>query len=309
MSRISFSSNVKKELAGRLAPDKTGRMAELAALFCTCGKVETDPWRLVMISEHEEILAKIRTGLEKIFRIECRTVDRNCLEIGQTEDVPFLLKSLHLIQGGLYVRHVPEELTGTQEAQQAYVRGAFLGSGSITNPHKHYHAEFMDTSLPFLEELQQMLYGFGLDMHITERIRQNRGFYVLYLKESEQIADLLNVMQAYTAMMDLVNVQIEKRVRNQINRSVNCETANLRKVVEASLRQTEAIRYLTERKGWESLPPQLAEMARIRIEYPDMSLQELGSHLEPPVSRSGVNHRLRRLVEMAEDLRKQEQEQ
>ncbi len=308
MSRESFSSNVKNELAGRLAPDKTSRMAELAALICTCGKVETQPWRLTLASEHEEILAKIRTGLEKIFGIRCRQTDRNSMEIECAEDVPIVLKGLYLLRNGLYVRHIPEELTDSQDAQQAYVRGAFLGSGSITNPHKHYHAEFMDTSLSFLEELQQMIYGFGLDMRITERIRQNRGLYVLYLKESEQIADLLNVMQAYTAMMDLVNVQIEKRVRNQINRSVNCETANLRKVVEASLKQTEAIRYLTEHKGWESLPPQLAEMARIRLEYPDLSLQELGSRLEPPVSRSGVNHRLRRLMEMAEDLRKQEQE-
>ena len=135
------------------------------------------------------------------------------------------------------------------------------------------------------------------------RKRQHQSVYVLYLKEGEQIVDLLNVMQAYTALMDLENIRIEKEMRNQINRSVNCEAANLQKVVQAAYKQVRDIEYLISQVGWEGLPASLSQMARVRLEHQDESLQELGRLLDPPVGRSGVNHRLRKLSQMAEQLR------
>ena len=151
-----------------------------------------------------------------------------------------------------------------------------------------------------------MMRHFDLDVRMIVRNRKKQSVYVLYLKEGEQIVDLLNVMQAYTALMDLENIRIEKEMRNQINRSVNCEAANLQKVVNAALKQAEDIEYLIQHSGWESLPPSLAQMARIRLEHPEESLQELGRLLDPPVGRSGVNHRLRKLSQMAEKLRQEQ---
>jgi DNA-binding protein WhiA len=183
--------------------------------------------------------------------------------------------------------------------RRAYIRGAFLSVGSVNDPEKNYHMEFVLADEFSAEQLKELINSFGLDAKVVER----KEHFVVYLKEGEQIVDLLNIMEAPLALMDLENVRIMKEMRNDINRKVNCETANLNKVVGAAVKQLEDIEYIEEKIGLSSLPEQLEEIARLRLEYPDKSLKELGSFLSTPVGKSGVNHRLRKISNIAEALR------
>ena len=185
--------------------------------------------------------------------------------------------------------------------KRAFLRGAFLCVGSMSAPEKGYHLEFVCSSEEKAAQLQEVIHGFGIEAKIVLR----KKYYVVYLKESEAIVDLLNVMEAHVALMNLENLRILKEMRNSINRRVNCETANINKTVSAAMKQISDIEYIRDTVGFESLPAGLAEIARVRLEKPEATLKELGEDLEPPVGKSGVNHRLRKLCEMAERLREQ----
>lgn len=311
MSQKSFSAGVKNELAKKYAPDRKGLKAELCALLNTGAKIENSPWRIQFQTEQQSIIKKVFTLVEKLYKIKMTVSVRTGWQhkwvqyiavLSEPSAVHHILTELGLVSGSDYIRRIPAEWAGGSGAQ-AYIRGAFLGSGSLTNPQKNYHAELINVSREHQEALQELMGYYGLEMHMIARKRQHQSVYVLYLKEGEQIVDLLNVMQAYTALMDLENIRIEKEMRNQINRSVNCEAANLQKVVQAAYKQVKDIEYLISQVGWEGLPASLSQMARVRLEHQDESLQELGRLLDPPVGRSGVNHRLRKLSQMAEQLR------
>ncbi len=313
MSQKSFSAGVKNELAKKYAPDRKGLKAELCALLNTGAKIENSPWRIQFQTEQQSIIKKVFTLVEKLYKIKMTVSVRTGWQhkwvqyiavLSEPSAVHHILTELGLVSGSDYIRRIPAEWAGGSGAQ-AYIRGAFLGSGSLTNPQKNYHAELINVSRDHQEALQELMGYYGLEMHMIARKRQHQSVYVLYLKEGEQIVDLLNVMQAYTALMDLENIRIEKEMRNQINRSVNCEAANLQKVVQAAYKQVRDIEYLISQVGWEGLPASLSQMARVRLEHQDESLQELGRLLDPPVGRSGVNHRLRKLSQMAEQLRQE----
>ena len=159
--------------------------------------------------------------------------------------------------------------------------------------------EFVHTDPLYAQSLKELINTFHLDAKVVVRKEQS----VVYLKEGEQIVDLLNIMEAYIALMDLENVRILKEMRNDINRKVNCETANLNKVVSAAVKQLEDIAYIEETVGLEQLPAPLREAALLRKSYPDASLKELGAYMSVPVGKSGVNHRLRKISEVADTLR------
>lgn len=182
---------------------------------------------------------------------------------------------------------------------RAYIRGAFLVAGSITDPEKGYHFEVVTSGEALAMQLVRKLEFFGIEAKTVER----KGHIVVYIKEGSQIVDALNVMEAHNALMELENVRILKEVRNSVNRKVNCETANINKTVNAAVKQIEDIQYIQENLGLEQLPPPLAQTADLRLEYPDVPLKELGAMMSPPVGKSGVNHRLRKLCAIAEELR------
>ena len=184
------------------------------------------------------------------------------------------------------------------------IRDAFLRSGSISDPEKFYHLEIVFTSHEEAKSTQKMLEDFGLDAKIVER----KGHYVVYLKEGAQIADMLRIMEAPLALMEFENIRIVKEMRNSINRQVNCEAANLGKTISAAVKQVEDIRYICSKVGLDNIPESLAETAKIRLEYPDATLKELGELMDPPLGKSGVNHRLKKLSELAEDLRSHKEE-
>ena len=183
--------------------------------------------------------------------------------------------------------------------QRAFVRGAFLSAGSISDPQKGYHFEIVCPSREISGQLQEIIHSFHIDAKIVLRKKS----YVLYVKEGAQIVDMLAIMEANVALMDLENIRILKEMRNSVNRKVNCETANINKTVNAAVKQIEDIRLLEEKVGLESLNEGLEEIARLRLQYPEATLKELGLMLNPQVGKSGVNHRLRKLSLLADDLR------
>lgn len=193
---------------------------------------------------------------------------------------------------------IGNEIAQKNCCKRAYIRGAFLGGGSISNPEKTYHMEFVTNYPEHAKELSELINSFGLHSKVIQR----KNSYVIYLKEGEQIVDLLNIIGAHSALLDLENVRIFKEVRNNVNRLVNCETANLNKTVDAAVRQVESIRLIQKKIGLRKLPSGLREVAEIRLNYPDVTLKEIGEMLDPPIGKSGVNHRLRKIEKIADEL-------
>ncbi|MEF9952364.1 MAG: DNA-binding protein WhiA [Clostridium sp.] len=183
--------------------------------------------------------------------------------------------------------------------KRAYLRGTFLGGGSISNPEKTYHMEFVSSSLEQAEDLMKLINSFSPNAKVIQR----KNSFVVYMKEGNQIIDILSIIGAHTALLELENVRIYKEVRNNVNRIVNCETANLNKTVDAAVRQVESIKFIKSKAGLRKLTPGLREVAEIRLNYPDISLKEIGEMLNPPIGKSGVNHRLRKIEKIAEELR------
>ena len=188
------------------------------------------------------------------------------------------------------------------EERRAYIRGAFIGGGSISNPEKTYHLEFVTHSEEYAVDLSKLINSYGLNSKVIQR----KNSYIIYIKEGEQIVDLLNIIGAQSCLLELENIRIMKEMRNNVNRLVNCETANLSKTVNAAVRQVESIKLIQSQIGLQRLPKNLREIAELRLNYPDESLKELGEMLDPPVGKSGVNHRLRKIEKIAEELRASE---
>ena len=234
-----------------------------------------------------------------------QSFNKNNLYIINFEDSPdfrkFLLEMgiLAEVEGGIVLNvSIPRQLITGEARKKAYIKGAFLGSGSVADPEKQYHLEFVSHSEEYAYELMKLLAHFKLNAKVIPR----KGSYVVYIKEGEQIVDVLNIMGAHNALLETENIRIIKDMRNNVNRLVNCETANLSKTVNASVRQTEAIKLIARTTGLQRLPEQLREVAEIRMNNPGISLKELGDMLNPKVGKSGVNHRLRKIEKFAEEL-------
>ena len=189
--------------------------------------------------------------------------------------------------------------------KRAFLRGAFLCAGSISDPKKFYHFEIFCASPEKARQMQELMQSFEIDAKIVKR----KKYDVVYVKEGAQIVELLGLMGAGISLMNLENVRILKGMRNTVNRKVNCETANINKTVNAAVKQMEDIEYIQNTVGLEKLPENLEETARLRLEYPQASLKELGALLSVPLGKSGVNHRLRKISSIAEQLRGFKEEQ
>ena len=296
---MSFSSEIKQELSWQLPSARHCRLAEISAILSFCSHVEAGTEGTGNVRMHTENLAVARkyfTLLKKTFNINMNvSVRQNRKPHGNRS---FEITALTDMTA---VRHV---LIQNPCCRRAYIRGAFLASGSVSDPEKGYHFEIVCADSARAEQLSAMLESFGIEAKITLR----KHSYILYVKEGSQIADILNVMEAHVGLMKFENIRILKEMRNSVNRQVNCETANLNKTVSAAVKQIEDIQYIQNTIGFEQLPENLAEIARLRLEQPGMSLKELGQMLIPPVGKSGVNHRLRKLSFIAEELRDHKEE-
>lgn len=184
--------------------------------------------------------------------------------------------------------------------RRAYLRGTFLSSGSITNPERGYHLEISTELTGLVEKIMAIMASLGLEAGVTQR----KGSLVIYMKDGGEIVTMLNLMGAHSALLHFENVRVMKDMRNQVNRLVNCETANVDKTVKAAMDQLEDIQIIDAAIGLEELPPKLREIARVRLENPYASLQEIGDLMVPKMSKSGVNYRFRQLQEKARQLDK-----
>ena len=287
---MSFSSEVKTELAKHLGKSRHCQIAELAALIAFEGRIPAAE------SENRLLMQKYQLLLAELFHIEEIHTEEEARSVFST------VKMYNDVTGEPEPEDTVKGLLIQQSCcKRAYIRGAFLAGGSISDPNKSYHFEIVCRSIPQAEQLRDVINSFDMDAKIVAR----KKYQVVYLKEGSQIVDILNIMEAHVALMNLENVRILKEMRNSVNRKVNCETANISKTVNAAVKQLADIEYIRETAGLSYLPENLKEMALLRLEYPDAPLAELGTYLNPPVVKSGVNHRLRRISEMADSLRQQ----
>ncbi len=313
---MSFSSRVKEELSRQLSPARHCQIAEIAAIISLCGKIiisEEDRYTIKIHTENVAVARKYFTLLKKTFNIGTDvSIRRNAylnksrtytVTIREHEDAIRVLQATKLINDQW---EVGENLNVVQNVvimqsccKRAFIRGAFLASGSLSDPEKFYHFEIVCATMEKAEQLQGIIAAFNLEAKIVKRKR----YFIVYIKEGSQIVDILNVMEAPVALMELENIRILKDMRNSVNRQVNCETANINKTVSAAVKQIEDIEYIRDTIGLDNLPANLCEIAMERLERPEATLKELGESLNPAVGKSGVNHRLRKLCEIAEQLR------
>lgn len=296
---MSFSSKIKEELSRQIPGARHCRLAEIAAILGFCGRITEEETGLLLLRMHTENLAVARkyfTLLKKTFNIR--------LDVSARQNKG--LKGGHSFEVVSYgdisaVKHV---LVQNLCCKRAFIRGAFLASGSVSDPEKGYHFEIVCNDLKKAAQLCDMIGSFGIEARVTKR-KKNQ---IVYIKEGAQIADVLNVMEAHVALMNFENIRILKDMRNSVNRQVNCETANLNKTVSAAVKQIEDIQYIKATIGFDQLPEGLTEIAELRLEQPEATLKELGQMLTPSVGKSGVNHRLRKLSLIAEELREHKEE-
>ena len=318
---MSFSSGVKDELSRHQTLARHCQIAEIAAIISMCGGVsisEKDHYSLKIQTENVYVARKYFTLLKKAFNIEVEVSIRQgtfskgsrtyTVAVLNHEDAIRILKAARLFNADM---EIEEQFSNSDNlviqktcCRRAFIRGAFLAAGSISDPQKFYHFEIVCATVHKAVQLQEIMNDFGVDAKIVQR----KKHFVVYLKEGSQIVDMLNVMGAHVSLMELENVRILKEMRNSVNRKVNCETANIHKTVSAAVRQIEDIRYIQQKIGFEQLSEGLAEIARLRLEQPEATLKELGMMLSTPVGKSGVNHRLRKLSDIAETLRDNEEE-
>lgn len=319
---MSFSKDVKEELSRQISTARHCQIAELAAMISLCGRIiitEDDNYILKIHTENLTVARKFFTLIQKTFNINTEiSIKRNTflkkskvysLIITDHDMVIKILKATKLIDEN---KEIGENLSVMDNliiqntcCKRAFIRGAFLATGSMSDPEKTYHFEIVALDLSKAKQLQDIILFFEIDAKIVKR----KKYFVVYVKEGSQIVDLLNIMEAHVALMNLENVRILKEMRNSINRQVNCEAANINKTVLAASKQIDDIEYIRNEIGFNKLDDGLKEMAVLRTEYPEASLKELGALLSQPIGKSGVNHRLRKLSILADNLREQKEEE
>lgn len=305
---MSFSGEIREEIGTIYSSPRHCQLAELAALFTFGGKLRWEDGKLFEMrfqTENEFVARKCFTLTNKTFKIYLGvTIRRNPAQHGSTQYILFtkhpnqakmLFDALKLLEDGT----VSDLLIKNSCCKRAYLRGVYLVAGSMSDPLKGYHLEMVCNRQEQAQQLADILQGFDLDAKIVLRKKN----HVVYLKEGENVSDFLNIVEAHRALLNFENTRIYKDMRNRVNRKVNCEAANINKTVSAATRQVEDIRFIQKQCGLEKLPALLQEIASVRLENPDSSLIELGKLLDPPVGKSGVNHRLRKLEEFANSLR------
>lgn len=315
---MSFSGDVKDELSRQLSSARHCQIAEIAAIISLCGRIQISVDDEYTIKIHTETIAVARkyfTLLKKTFDIAAEVSVRQnsylkknktyTVAVHEHEDAIRILKATKLMNGE---GEISEDLSLVSNiviqqscCKRGFIRGAFLAAGSLSTPEKFYHFEIVCASLGKAEQLRGIMKTFDIDAKIVLR----KKYYVLYIKEGSQIVDILNVMEAHQALMQMENVRILKEMRNSVNRMVNCETANIHKTVSAAVKQIDDITYIRDKKGFGGLAEGLEQIAQLRLENPEATLKELGDMADPPVGKSGVNHRLRKLSEIAEQLREE----
>jgi len=312
---MTFSSIIKNELSRTEIINECCAKAEIAALLRTTGYITLKGFNKIEIelsTENAAVARRIFKLLKILYNMSTevsvkksnRLKKHNNYSIKiEEEKVKTFLQDTELIKDEEinfmnFDFGIPKDLLKKDCCKRAYIKGSFMGCGSISDPEKSYHAEFVNNK----EEHGQGLCDIMKTYDINAKLIFRKNYYIAYIKEGEQISDLMAVMGSHNALLDFENVRVVKETRNRINRVINCETANLDKIVDTSMRQIRHIKILKKYKAIDKLPENLRELAYLRLKHSNASLKELGEMLNPPLGKSGVNHRLRRIEEIAEEL-------
>jgi len=307
---LSFAAQTKKELT-QVEADTCCERAELSALLRMNGSVQLSNRKVILdiSTENAAIARRIYSLIKKYYDVHTELLVRKKMRLKKNNvyivriptQVQEILKDLHIVsEGFIFTDGIDQQIIANNCCKRAYLRGAFMAGGSVNNPEgSSYHLEIASMYEEHCQALVDLANEFGLNARCIER---KKGF-IFYIKEGEKIIDLLSMIGAHQALFKFEDVRIMRDMRNSVNRIVNCETANLNKTIGAAVRQIDNIKLLQKEVGLESLPDKLREVAEVRLAHPDINLKEVGELLKGSVSKSGVNHRLRKIDELAEKIR------
>lgn len=316
---MSFSSDAKEEIIHHFPKGNCCLIAELSAVLhlngAITGGIEIS---LVIHTENPALARRCFQIIKKLFGISAEITAKDyihfkkghlyTLTVTGEENTRNILKSCGLMKNEepyiTLVRGIDKRIIKKKCCQRAFIKGTFLAVGSVAKPEKNYHLEFIMPNEEFCNDFRKILAAYELNPKVVMR-KEN---HIIYIKDGEGIVGLLRLIGANNAILNLENVRILKQVRNDVNRAVNCETANLQKTLDASYRQVESIRFIERHAGFDRLSPQLREIAELRMENPEATLQELSDMLSIPIGKSGVNHRLRKLEDIASAMKEKEGE-
>ncbi len=308
---MSFASETKKELTNIEVKNCCSK-TELSALIRMNGSLSFSNRKLIVDiqTENAAIARRIYTLIKRNYQVQVELLVRKKMRLKKnnvyivrlTDQAKSILEDLRILAEGFNIVHdISQDLIKKKCCKRSYLRGAFLAGGSVNNPEtSSYHLEIASMYQEHNEALCELMNTFGLNSKTLER---KKGF-ITYLKEAEKITEVLNIIGAHNALLRFEDIRIVRDMRNSVNRLVNCETANLNKTIGAAIRQVENIRYIDRTVGLQILPGKLREIAELRVAYQDVTLKELGEMVSGgAISKSGINHRLRKIDEIAEKLR------
>lgn len=300
---MSFSNDVKNELSRIETNDACCDKAELLGLLRMSGAIiiRGSNVGIHFSTENAALARRVLQLLKSNYQVQTEVVITRSRRLKKNNryqvrviPAPQVSKALTELQLLSVESDLKNPLLNNHCCKRTFLRGAFLGGGSISRPSSDYHLEMVTGNEDFAHSIIKVMHSFSLKAKLTDR----KNDFIVYLKDGESITKFLSVIGAHNSMMDFENVRIVKEMRNNVNRVVNCETANLNKVVKAAVRQINCIKYIEQHLGLNQLPQALQDTARLRLEYPDASLNELVEY-SGGIGKSGINHRLKKLQEMA----------
>ncbi|MGM9521355.1 MAG: DNA-binding protein WhiA [Oscillospiraceae bacterium] len=299
---MSFSTDVKAELCRTELGARPAAAAECYGILLFCNTFTAREIRIITSSD--EFAARLPRLFGRAFGVsfdelpDAGESGKRAFVITDTEKIRKILEAFGYDPEGVLSHHVNLGILEEDAAREGFVRGAFLAGGSVTDPGKRYHLEFVTDHYMVSREITALFMDMGFEPKSVAR----GGNYIMYFKQSSVIEDLLTTIGAPISAMGVMSAKIEKDMTNSVNRKVNCDTANVAKTVEAASVQLAAIRNIRRHKAFDSLPEKLRETAVLREENPELALSELALSAVPPVTKSCLNHRLRKLIEISEKL-------
>lgn len=298
---MSFSSEIKSELCKIVSKNMNDNLSEIYGMILF-SKYFNENNGLILKTENKIICEKFAKLISSCFNVISNTKIQKkslySLSIPNKNDRISILNYFKINVDKLNLNR--EYINETHIA--SFLRGIFLSCGNLAEPSINYHLEWNVKTLKFAKILQKILSDIDLNLHVNYTLRKNN--YLVYLKSYDNIVDFLAFIGCQARVMDMIQVKMLKEVRNQINRTTNFEAANINKTVVAATEQILAIKKLKKTRKFENLPPELKELANLRLNNPQMSLKELGENLSIKISRSGVNHRFKKLIELSKGFHK-----
>lgn len=313
---MSFAGETKNELSRVEVEKKCCMLAEISGFLRVSGSIRLaglGKLRLVVTTENPAVARHYKRLIKEYFQVDTELEVEDCpppkkghqysLTIGPEMRSEQILRETGILlvrEGNNYISDgIYSDLIRTKCCRKAYMRGIFMGAGTMNDPEKSYHLEFVCNSRNLANDLKKLINTF---VDLTAKVVERKEQYIVYMKKAEYISDTLGLMGAHTQMLEFENVRIKKELMNETVRITNCDSANTDRTLDASQKQIENIRKIERLKGLDALPEKLKQAALMRLEYPEANLTQLGELMDPPMKKSGINNRLRKIEEIANKL-------